>query len=254
MEEYILQIKFKNKAITPREYIAKSKQILIELENFDPIFKDFFGWGKTAKAKKEFKSDKSDFENIVFEQIKNDKIVYYNDDPNDKKMYLDSKSWLPYSNSYSNTTKVNDGQITIAITYGDTKKDIGVFLIKFPKCNYKEFSDYNFIKELMIKCTSFFDSIYTVVISHDFIDKVLDKNKKFWIGWMTYIKNQNILNELSSSNFLYQKEHMYEGTFFSLSEDRPNASDDVLINKVIEMRNKLGSQGYLNYSKELSNS
>ena len=73
-----------NKAVTPREYIVKSKEILTELEQFHPIFKNLFGWGSEANLRQGFKEDKSDFEEIVFKQILDKQIVYFNENTDDK--------------------------------------------------------------------------------------------------------------------------------------------------------------------------
>jgi len=250
MENYHLILQIKNKKLTPREYITKSKEILIFLEGIDPIFDNLFGWGTTEKSRKGFKEDKSDFEDRVFEQIKNDEIRYYNNDPDDEEIRLHSTSWLPYGNSYSNTSKAEDGQITVSFSMGGSDDDHGNFFIDFPKNNkYPQFSHYDFVKGLLVKCMSLFEVTYGVVISNEFRCLVKKKNQKDlrWVGWMTFIKdkdNGDSVFDLILDDLVSVKEKINQGTLIILSKKKP--VDEVeIIKNACKVRDIMFQNDYL---------
>ncbi len=242
MDNYKLILRIKNVELTPKEYINISKDILLALEEFDDVFKNFFGWGKNASSRSYFKSDKSDFEQIVFGHIKDEEIVYYNTDKTDKEMRWDSKSRLPYTNSYSNTTKIKEGQITITFSMGSINDKLGNFLISFPKYNYPKFSDRAYVELLFKKCLSMFEVEYGVVISNEFRNQVKLNNHKRWVGWMTYFKDVEIYNVLPAE---IEKEIYQLGTLFTMSKDRPDSNNKQLIKKTIEISELLQERGCL---------
>jgi len=234
MENYHLILKVKNRTLTPREYIAMSKDILLKLEGFDPVFKNLFGWGSNSKSKRGFSENKSDFEEIVFEQIKNDEIQYYNENHDDKDMHLDSTSWLSYSNAYSNTPNLEDGQITLNFSMGSSRDDFGNFLIDFPQYKYPQFSRHDFVKDLFLKCMRLFEVEYGVVISNEF-RRLVKKDKKDtkWVGWMTFVKKDNdgasVFNEISD-DLVFSKEKINNGTLVILSEKIPTDNVQIIEN------------------------
>lgn len=219
MEEISLIIRFKNRILTVSEYIELSKIILVKLEGIHPIFQHLFGWGSDINALSNFKIDKSDFEEIVFNQINDRDVTYNNIDSDDRNMHWNSTSWMDYSNSYSNTNNLKEGQITVKISCGGTASKTGSLIIDFPIYNYPEFGSYLFVSNLMKICIGLFDEVeYAVVISNLFRRKVKFENMKMWIGWITYIPNISIFNMLPS--FIH-KEYIYEGVLFRLSETPP---------------------------------
>ena len=242
MEEISLIIRFKNRVLTVKEYIEFSRIILVKLENTHPIFQNLFGWGHENNLLSNFELDKSDFGEIVFNQINNKDIAYNNFDFNNRDMHWDSTSWIDFSNSYSNTKKQEDGQVTVKISCGGTTSKTGSLMIDFPICNYPEFKKYSFVSNLMKVCIGLFDKVeYAVVISNLFRRKVRTEKTKMWIGWITYIPNVSVFNILPS--FIH-KEYINEGVLFSLSEVPPLIQNgDVEV--AIRIRNELQTCGIL---------
>lgn len=242
MEEISLIIRFKNRILTVEEYIEFSKIILIKLENIHPIFQNLFGWGHEINLLSNFKLDKNDFKEVVFNQINDKDIAYNNIDSNNKDMHLDSRSWIDFSNSYSNTKKQEDGQITVKISCGGTTSKTGSLIIDFPIYNYPEFKKYTFVSNLMKICIGLFDDVeYAVVISNLFRRKVRSEKTNMWIGWITYIPNISVFNILPS--FIH-KEYFNKGVLFSFSEIPPLIQNkDVEV--AIRIRNELQIRGIL---------
>ena len=119
MEEQFITISFPNKIMTVREYLAFSKNILSELKAFSDDFKQLYAWGSEAHHGKFLKEDLRDFDPVVFEQIKDEKIAYVNPDKTNKDFTLDSKSFIGFSNSYSTDKDYKKEQITITISAGE---------------------------------------------------------------------------------------------------------------------------------------
>ncbi|MFV0305046.1 MAG: hypothetical protein ACK5IC_06165 [Moheibacter sp.] len=246
MEQLTLIIRFKNKAMTPKEYVAFSKEILLKLEDFNPIFKNLFGWGHEANAKSHFKQDKSDFEEIVFKQIEEKDITYINKEVQDKEMHWDSYSWANYGNSYSNTTK-QDEKVSVSINCGSSEKEVGSFIIEFPQNNYPEFYDKNFVTRLLEYCMIFFSEIfYATVIGDKFRSKVRITNYSFWIGWINFLPYEIIYGLLPEN---IEKLKIKNGTLFSISKTVITEDDEHIITEAIEIRDMLGAKGFLNYKK-----
>lgn len=242
MEEISLIIRFKNRTLTVREYIEFSKRILIKLENLHPIFQNLFGWGHDTNLFSNSKLDKNNFEEIVFHQINDKDVAYDNVDVNDKNMHWNSTSWIDFSNSYSNTKKSEEGQITVKISCGGTVSKTGSLIIDFPNYNYPEFKNYSFVSNLMKICIGFFDTVeYAVIISNLFRKKVRSEKTKMWIGWITYVPNISVFNMLPS--FIH-KEYINEGVLFSISETPP-LIDNRDVEIAIGIRNELVMCGIL---------
>lgn len=234
-ENYNLIVYFISKPMTVREYIEFSKDVLMKLKDVDPIFENLFGWGKKANARKQISPDMHDFEQIVFEQIKDNSIAYQNPDLKNREFTWDSKSFVGYSNSYSNTTRIRDGKISIKITCGQ-ENSLGILMIKFPQYNYIQFENGDFVKTLFVKCINLTNPIYGCIVSDEFSNIVKRDQDKIWIGWFNYISNKDVLNILPENIY---KEYMHNGTLFYLKKSMPEVSDVSLINKALEVRNEL---------------
>lgn len=178
MENYSIILYFNSKSLTARDYIDFSKNILLKLKETDPIFTHLFGWGKKANARKQIASDMRNFDEIVFEQIRDNSIAYQNPDPNNKEFAWQSKSFIGYSNSYSNTTRIKEGQVTVKINCGMDNRS-GVLIIEFPQYNYPQFCDYSFIRRLFLRCISLVNADYGCVISDELMSLVKKTKIKY---------------------------------------------------------------------------
>ena len=248
-DETYLMIVFKDRPMTAREFIAFNKKILMELETYNPMFQNLFGWGFAEDALSYFKSDKSDFEEILSRQINFKESAYINDDPNDKEMHLDSYSYTGYSNSYSNTEKTKEGQLTVFIRGGeDERKSSALLRIDFSRYNYPEFQDREFVTQLLQKSLGFFDEVICAfVISVPFrreVDPYENNPYDIAIGWINYLPVPEIYDLLPDG---VEKEHYENGTLFSISEVPASVEDAKIVKKAIQIRDTLGAKGYLNY-------
>lgn len=244
-EEYKILTKFKSPAMTVSQYLQFSREVLTELAAFDDCFKNLHGWGTTAKAWSGFKPDWSDFEEIVFKQIADDKIRYENSDPENVNFTFDSMSFIGYNNSYSNTKKAKEGQVTVDISAGSTGKDkMGYVNIQFPEVNHPQFQDPDFVNRLFKKCIEIVDPEYAVVISNPFRQKVKKEEIDFWIGWQTYLANKEIEKYLPTS---VNKEFFNRGVIFIMDGSIVYSNNEIAISKAIETRDKLSSKGFLNF-------
>jgi hypothetical protein len=245
MEAFELIIHFKSPTMTTREYINFSKDILKQLSEFDPIFKNLFGWGTKPNARKQIASDLSDFDEIVFKQLADfDEIAYENPDPNDKESGWDSKCFIGYGNSYSNTARIKEGQITVSI---DAGKDIktGVLIIKFPQYHFPQYNDYSHIKMLFLKCIKMLKHVYYgCVISDEIWEFNNSKTNEIDIGWFTFLPQKNIMEMLPDDIY---KEEVENGTLFTLSKD-PADSNVNMEKKVKKIRKSLTKIRLLNKS------
>lgn len=234
MENYSLILYFNSKCLTAREYVDFSKEILLRLREIDPIFTNLFGWGKKANARRQISSDMHNFDEIVFEQIRDNSIAYQNPDPKNKEFTWQSKCFIGYSNSYSNTTRIKEGKISINITGG--QENDGILIIDFPQYNYPQFSDYSFIRKLFLKSISLVNADYGCVISNKFTSLVKRDKDKIWIGWFTYLKKREVCELLPAD---LMKEKTESGIVFTLSKTMPQPTDQEIIDKALNVRNLL---------------
>lgn len=229
--------------MTLQAYIAYSREILLKLEAFHPVFKDLFGWGHEPNSRKGFNDDKSNFEEVVFSQIVDPKLAYINKDINDKIMHLHSYSRSDYGNSYSNIEMADSRRVTVNITCGSNEKKNGNFFIELPTSELSEFADLKFIDRLFRFCLRLFEEpIYGVVITEDFRRKVRKTEFSYWIGLITYFPDNNIYNLLPSS---ISKDHFLKGTIFYLNPKNDFSEEDEIVNKAIQVRDLLGRNGHL---------
>jgi hypothetical protein len=243
-EGYILMTRFKSPVMTAGEYLQFSKRILSELAAFDNCFKNMHGWGTTAKAWSGFKPDLSDFDPIVLKQIEDKEIRYENPDPNNWDITPDSKCFVHYSNSYSNTKKIKEGQITVTISAGSNGLNrIGILNIEFPEFNYSQFQEYGFVNRLLKKCIELTDAKYAVVMPNNYLIKQESKENNSWVGWQTYLADQQVAGYLPQE---INRELFNRGVIFSLDKNIVYSDNDTAINKAIEIRNILETKGLLN--------
>lgn len=172
------------------------------------------------------------FDEIVFEQIRDNSIAYQNPDPNNKEFAWQSKSFIGYSNSYSNTTRTKEGQVTVKINCGIDNRS-GVLIIEFPQYNYPQFWDYSFIRRLFLRCISLVNADYGCVISDELMSLVKKDKDKIWIGWFTYLKN-NEVDDLLPTDLM--KEKTENGIVFTLSKTMPQFTDQKIIDKALNIR------------------
>ncbi|GHT15295.1 hypothetical protein FACS189426_22740 [Bacteroidia bacterium] len=248
MEAYELIIHFKSPTMTAREYLDFSKNILIRLAEFDSIFRDLFGWGTKANARRQIDPSLNDFYEIVFKQIEDKTIAYENPDPDNKNFTLDSKCFIGYGNSYSNTTRKKDGQITVSIEAGkDTQT--GILIIEFPECNFIRFNEYAYVRSLFQKCIQMLNPVYGYIISDAIIELNNADRNESEIGWFTYLGEKNILNILP--DYIY-KEELENGTLFLLSKDIPDVSNRETEYKIKEIRKSLMKKNLLNIKNHIN--
>jgi hypothetical protein len=244
MEAYELVLYFKSPTMTVREYIDFSKDILTKLAKFDPIFRHLFGWGMKANARRQIAPDMSDFDEIVYNQIDDKSIAYSKPDANNNEFTWDSTCFIGYRNSYSNTTRVKEGKISITIDAGkDTHP--GILIIKFPEYNYHRFNDYQFVRNLFLTCIEMLNPIYGHIISDGLIDINHHDKNEIYIGWFTYLSKKHILKKLPKD---IQIEDMQNGTLLLSSEEIPDTTDTEVEYRIKEITKSLINEQLSNKS------
>lgn len=249
MKPIILITRFRSPIMTMKEYLLFSKNILIELGKINSVFSNVFSWAGNKKHRLSgFNDDYSSFEDSVFNQkIWDEEIRYNNPDTSNFDCTMDSTSFIGFLNSYSNVNDNFLNQFVVRISAGGNKgDDIGYINIEFPPSFDTKYYDYFFVKKLMLKIIELVDPFYAVVTTNDFIDVVEQENDDFWIGWITYLKKENIEFGLSD---LFEKELIdLKGTIFTLNKELPFSSNEAMVSKAIIVRNEISKLKLLNYS------
>ena len=248
MEEQFITISFPNKIMTVREYLAFSKNILSELKAFSDDFKQLYAWGSEAHHGKFLKEDLRDFDPVVFEQIKDEKIAYVNPDKTNKDFTLDSKSFIGFSNSYSTDKDYKKEQITITISAGEYDSNLkknALLNFEFSKTLQTKIN-YSKMMELLQFGIELVTPIYGRVISDEFRDKIEEAygESDCEIGWINYFSDERVFSLLPED--IGKKKLSDGGCIFWLSEKKASSIDEQSIYKALEIREILSREGLCN--------
>ena len=241
MEEYFLSVRWKNRAMTAEQYLAFSKGLLQTLAQFDSLFVNLFSWGNGPNQKAWFAQDYSDLDDKVFPQINEEDLRYQNPDPDNWELTLDSTCFKGFRMSYSNTDILEEGQLTVSIGAGAMDDDIlNVVGIEFPKVNYPQFYEYDFVSDLMKVVIEYCQPQHGYVISHPFWEAVELEGEPIGtcpIGWLTYLANQAVSNQLPSD---VEREVLSTGgTLITLKHPLPSAENEADVASAIRIRDAL---------------
>ena len=242
-EKRLILSRFLTNKLTVEEYIALSRKILDNLRDVHPIFSKLHSWGKTKDSWTEININDKEFRKTVFEHIKDEKIKYENQDSKDIRMSYASKCFKGFRNSYSNTKIEEEGKITISIDAGG-RNGIGILNVQFPKINYEDFKDIALVKKIMSAIIKATNPEFIAYTSEEFMDQYYKKDYKFHLGYANYFKDKDVINYLPSDTEI---ESFEKGLVFGLSEGYSLEKDRLNSDEVSNLRDKLGSRGFLNY-------
>jgi hypothetical protein len=237
MEEYFLSVRWKNRAMTAEQYLAFSKGLLQELMQFDPVFSNLFSWGQGPNQKAWFAQNYSDLDDKVFPQLNDEEIRYENPDSDNWKLTLDAKSFIGFTMSYSNTDKLEEGQLTVRINAGATTDSMNVVGIEFPTVNYPQFYEYDFVSALMKVVVEYCQPQHGYVISHPFWEAVELEDSPIGtcpIGWLTYLADEKVKTLLPSD--VEYEVLTTGGTLITLKHSPPSAENEADIARAIRIR------------------
>lgn len=236
--------RFRSHQLSALEYIQFSQKILMHLKTFHPIFSDIHSWGDKPTAWTKIADDFSNFQEVVFEHIRDDEINYINKDRDDKGFYLDSYTWTDFSNSYSNTKKEQDGRYSVTIGAG-SEDGLGYVNIELPRINYPDFYNLQLVKQIIAHITEVVDLTSAYVYTQGIYSKVVDYDKEYdiEIGWINYFKNKEVLKYLPSG---VSHDETEKGAFFWLSDKITEPSKEI-IEAAITVRDILGEKGFLEF-------
>lgn len=228
MEEYFLSVRWKNRAMTAEQYLAFSKGLLQTLIQFDPVFANLFSWGQAPSQKAWFAQDYSDLDDKVFPQINEEDLRYQNPDPDNWELALDSTCFKGFRMSYSNTDILEEGQLTVSIGAGAMDDDIlNVVGIEFPKVNYPQFYEYDFVSDLMKVVIEYCQPQHGYAISHPFWEAVELEGEPIGtcpIGWLTYLADASA-NDLLPPD-VEREVQSTGGTLITLKHSPPPSTDN----------------------------
>ena len=248
MEKQKLLIRFPNKEMTAREFIAFCKHILCSFQQFAPDMATVGIWSADKKANYYFDKKLSDFENIIFKemQIEEEKkgFAYINDDKSDKELNLNSKSYGNFALNFgiSNNGDENE-EISITIWAGKAN-ETGILNLEFPD---KLQQNISFVKILQLAefSINLVKPYYVTVISNEFRRKVGMEGQNCWIGWINYFFNKEVANLLPKN--IEKKVFSDGGVLFWLSEEKELSIDEVAVQEAIKIRDILNKKGLLCY-------
>ncbi len=234
--------RFNSPIMTAKEYIDFSRNVLLHLRAFHPIFETVYSWGDQPNSWTEILSDFSNFDSVVFQHIYDNEINYKN--PNNAKGFLpESISWAGFSNVYSNTKQAKDAKYSVSIGAG--KEDgIGFINIELPQLNFEEFYELKTIKALISHILQIVQLNTAYVITDSLFDEVVDFDKPYdvQIGWLNFFAAKRVSANLPKD---ITQVLTNEGCFFWLDDAIGTPSADV-IQKAINVRDILGELDYLN--------
>jgi hypothetical protein len=239
MENYKILIRFPNRKMTAKEYILFSKNILLQLQNFANDFKTLYAWGSESNTGVYLKEDLSDFESVVFSQLNDTDIAYSNSDELNKKFTMDSKCFIGYSNSYSTNKDHKQKQITVTIGAGKENlknEDMGILNFEFSK-SLQTSLDLSYSLKLLEFSINLVNPYYGTIISNELRRKVSIDNENYWIGWINYFADKEVLSFLPTNinaKLLFDK-----GVIFWLSEEIPTSTNDEIVQKAIRIRENI---------------
>ncbi|WP_108869044.1 hypothetical protein [Aquimarina aquimarini] len=236
-EKTIVMIRFKSRKLTVQEYLDFSKVVLQTLQPLHPIFENLCSWGHKASHWTFLDKNLTNFDTIVFEHINDTDYTYINKDENDKKMHLDSYDSTGFLNSYSNTKKEKEGQVSVDIADGKGE-GIGHINIEFPKVGYDEFYTESFCIQLLETLIKLTNAEYANVLTRPLRSNVAQLYGKFWIGWFTYFSNNGVYNHLPKVKTL-QRSIINEGTLFWIDSTQPDNMDAYEIEQAKEIKKTL---------------
>ena len=233
--------RFSSPVMTAKEYIDFSRNVLLHLRNFHPIFETVFSWGGQPSSWTEIMSDFSNFNSVVFQHIYDNEINYRN--PNNLKGFLpESISWAGFSNAYSNTQKPQDAKYSVSIGAGN-EDGIGFINIELPQLNFDEFYELKTVKALISHILQVVQLNTAYAITESLFDAVVDFDKPYdvQIGWLNFFANKRISANLPKD---VTQALSSEGCFFWL-DDNIGLPSTYLIQKAINIRDILGELDYL---------
>lgn len=249
MEKQRLLIRFPNQEMTAREYIAFCKHILHAFQQFAPDMATVGIWSLAKKADFYFDKKMPDFEDIILKemQIEGKEYAFINENKEDKGLHLDSKS---YGNFAFNFGLSNNGdeskEISISIWAGDKSK-IGLLNVGFRNKLQPNLNLSNLLKLLEFNI-DLVHPYYAIISSFKFTEKINKEENDIEIGWITYISHKEVVNLLPKN--VERKVLPNGGVIFWLSEEKALSTDEIAVQKAIEIRDILGARKLLNYQSQ----
>lgn len=193
--EYYLNVRWKNRPMTAREYLAFSRGLLQTLVKFDPVFANLFSW-KNSPQKAWFAENYTDLDDKIFPLIGLKESRYENPDPDNWELTLDSKFATGFSSAYHSTDKAEEGKLTVHINAGGTSgNSTNVVRIEFPEVNYPQFYEYDYVFALTKRVIEYCQPREGFVISHPFWNAVESEKVKSStcpVGWLTYLADASV--------------------------------------------------------------
>lgn len=245
MEKIKLNFFIKTEVLTAKEYINFCKKIILHLQSFDSLYKSLSVIDIHNKKNYFFDKGLSDFnsKNVKKIIIEEKDVAYKNSDLNDKELSKNSMSWAGFSSILffgNNVDGENIPDISLNITQGSYEGIKSSIKIEYSEKNQDKLTQ-DYIFKLIKNLTQVVDVKFGNAITNELFRKLRQK-RQFTIGWITYIKSQEIYNLLE---YNIKKEKINQGVCFSLTENIPDEIDQKIIDKAIQIKQNLEKKDLL---------
>ncbi|MBO0591661.1 hypothetical protein I2486_09600 [Cellulophaga sp. E16_2] len=151
-------------------------------------------------------------------------------------------SWSGFSSSFffnSNLNIENTPNVTLHITQGSYEEMTSSIKIEYSQENQDKLTQ-DYIFRLFNEITRTVDVKFANAITKDIFRKLRQRGY-YTIGWLTYIKSLHVYDLLDKN---IKKEKINEGTYFSLSENKPRTDNDNIIEKANSIIQNLNAYTY----------
>jgi hypothetical protein len=234
--------RFKTGTLTAREYIELSKSIMLGLKKFHKVFEVVNSWGDHPTSWTPIEENFSNFENIVLNHIYDDEVVYTDAAGNKVDYSMDARSWVRFSNSYSNVKNPHEDKYLISIGAGG-ESGWGFVNIELPTSHFDEFCLIEKLINLIANLLQIIDLEGAYVYTKTLYDQVVDYDKDYdiEIGWLNYLKNKDALTHIPTEVF---RESYKNGITFWLDTEISVPTEETIFT-AMKTRDILGDLGYL---------
>jgi hypothetical protein len=242
-------------AMTARQSIQRAKKIMQDIEAISPWRRPFDVNGCTRETSHmPIAADLSDFDEVVMRALQSyDNTRYYSEnDPENRKLTLDSVSPYGFTETFSNAPSAEsyESRVSISIHSASVRdrvcRDDALYLIEIPCYAHGQANASWSEPDVVWRLFSYFISNYNpqrgVVYGNDQSNRIpaKDKDDNYTIGWLNYTKDPKVAGVFTKTG----KAVPYRaGVLLKLGDDASVLSDPKIDAELAEIGEMLWSAG-----------